>query len=67
MWGQACKVAISSERGKDSGVSLTEKEVLKHCNEHLEPFMIPKVVRFIAQLPKTPNGKVDRQKLKDLE
>jgi long-chain acyl-CoA synthetase len=60
--GQAIKAFIVVS----PGTSLTKKEVLKHCAEHLEPFMVPKVVEFIRELPKTPNGKTDKERLVDL-
>jgi len=57
--GQAVKAFIVSSR--DS--SLTEKKVLRYCTNNLETFMIPKYVRFVETLPKTPNGKIDRKAL----
>jgi acyl-coenzyme A synthetase/AMP-(fatty) acid ligase len=48
------------------GVSLTQKDVLKYCTDHMETFMVPKYVSFQAELPKTPNGKIDKKSLKGL-
>ena len=48
------------------GVSLTQKDVLKFCTDHMETFMVPKYVSFQAELPKTPNGKIDKKSLKGL-
>jgi acyl-coenzyme A synthetase/AMP-(fatty) acid ligase len=42
-------------------VELTEKEVLRHCAQHLEDFMTPKSVEFRTDLPKSDNGKIDRR------
>jgi amino acid adenylation domain-containing protein len=44
--------------------SLSEKDILKHCKENMEIFMVPKYVTFIDELPKTPNGKIDKKFLK---
>ena len=42
----------------------TQRDVLKFCTERIEHFMIPRHVEFLDALPKTPNGKIDRQSLK---
>jgi len=46
---------------------LTEKQVLKYCSANMETFMVPKYVEFIDNLPKTPNGKIDKKQLKAKE
>lgn len=44
-----------------SDPTLSEKDVIRHCARHLEDFMVPKVVEFRAELPKTDTGKVSRR------
>jgi acyl-CoA synthetase (AMP-forming)/AMP-acid ligase II len=46
--------------------SLSERDVLRHCAANLEALMVPKRIEFLDDLPKTPNGKVDRKMLKNL-
>jgi amino acid adenylation domain-containing protein len=58
--GQAIKAFVVPA----GGVTLTEKEVLKYCSANMEIFMLPKYVQLVDDLPKTPNGKVDKGKLK---
>ncbi len=58
--GQAVKAVIS----RRDGAALTEQEVLKHCAQHLEDFMVPKFVEFRADMPRTTSGKIDRRQLK---
>jgi len=48
-------------RGPQAG--LTEKDVLRHCAENLEPFAVPKHVAFVLEIPRTAHGKVDREGL----
>lgn len=60
IFGQAIKAVIVN----DPKVLFSEKEVLKHCATHLEPFAIPKYIEFVEELPKTPNGKIDKKILK---
>ena len=43
---------------------VTTDDVLRHCREHLEGFMVPKIVEFRGSLPRTTSGKVDKQSLK---
>ena len=61
--GQAIKAFIVSA----TAVNLTEKEVLKYCSKNMETFMVPKYVEFMDNLPKTPNGKIDKKQLKSME
>lgn len=42
---------------------LTESDILTFCNRHMPSFMIPRVVRFIDNMPLTFSGKVDRGRL----
>ena len=61
--GQAVKVFIVPS----NGVALAEKLVLRYCADNMETFMVPKYVQFVQELPKTPNGKVDKKVLKAME
>ena len=42
---------------------LEEKDVLRHCANHLEDFMVPKLVEFLEQMPKTSTGKIAKREL----
>ena len=44
--------------------SCTEDDVIVHCREHLTAYKVPKVIRFVEELPKSPVGKVLRRKLR---
>ena len=58
--GQAIKAYIVPA----PDVELTEKQVLKYCSKNMETFMVPKYIEFLENLPKTPNGKIDKKQLK---
>jgi acyl-coenzyme A synthetase/AMP-(fatty) acid ligase len=58
--GQAIQCYIVCE----SGSGLTAKDVIRHCMVQLEPFMVPKYVKFITEMPKTSHHKVDRHVLR---
>jgi acyl-CoA synthetase (AMP-forming)/AMP-acid ligase II/3-oxoacyl-(acyl-carrier-protein) synthase/thioesterase domain-containing protein/acyl carrier protein len=47
------------------GAVLTEREVIDHCANALDPRKTPGQVLFFEQLPRTPVGKVDRAALKN--
>ena len=47
-------------------LKLTDKQVLKYCSENMETFMVPKYIEFLENLPKTPNGKIDKKQLKSM-
>jgi acyl-CoA synthetase (AMP-forming)/AMP-acid ligase II len=63
IFGQAIKVYIVPA----PQVELTEKQVLRYCSANMETFMVPKYVEFLDCLPKTPNGKIDKKRLKSEE
>jgi amino acid adenylation domain-containing protein len=46
------------------GAQLAEADVKRHCAAHLEDYMVPKVVEFRAELPKTGSGKVVRREVR---
>ncbi|MGI4813099.1 MAG: AMP-binding protein [Janthinobacterium lividum] len=46
------------------GFSLSEKELMDHCQRNLAYFMIPRYVQFRVELPMTVNQKVEKFKLK---
>ena len=58
--GQAIKafVVYADDR------QLTERDVLRHCAQHLEDFMMPKHVEFRSSLPKTTSGKIQKSALR---
>ena len=43
---------------------VTEKTILRELKTQIEVYKLPKRIRIVRQLPKTPNGKVDRELLK---
>jgi long-chain acyl-CoA synthetase len=57
--GRAVKAIVALRKGS----ALTEKDILRHCSERLESFMVPKHVEFCQELPKSPSGKVRKADL----
>lgn len=50
-----------------AGQALTEEAVKAFCKEHLAAYKYPRHIEFVAELPKTATGKIQRFKLRELE
>ncbi len=48
------------------GAELSPDQVLEHCRAHLEDPLVPDQVRLVDQFPRTPSGKVQKSKLKEM-
>ncbi len=57
--GQAIRLFVVAAHGR----TLSAWEILRHCQRHLEPFMVPKYVDLRTSLPRSPSGKLDRRAL----
>jgi amino acid adenylation domain-containing protein len=55
--GAAIKAVVVVE----PGVALGEGDILRHAARHLEDFMVPRIVEFVNELPKTDTGKISRR------
>jgi fatty-acyl-CoA synthase len=67
-WGEAVKVLVvlrndwrDSEKHNEP---LTESEIIAHCKTKLGGVKSPKSVEFVAEIPKTPTGKLDRKAMR---
>jgi len=49
---------------KKTGSTLAENDVLLFASQNMENFMVPKVVQFLSEFPRTPSGKIDKKHLK---
>jgi acyl-CoA synthetase (AMP-forming)/AMP-acid ligase II len=48
-----------------SGAECDEKQIQGYCQKHLATFKIPRRVRFVASLPKSQSGKINKLQLKE--
>ncbi len=46
-------------------MDVSYEELLKHCEERMPYFMIPRYIRFVESLPKTPTERVQKHILKE--
>jgi long-chain acyl-CoA synthetase len=61
--GETVKIFIVTKPGQ----TMTAEEVIDFCKEKLAGYKVPKLVEFIAALPKSVVGKILRRELRDME
>ena len=59
MLGEAVCAHVALDPGHDADAAA----IRRHCAEHLEDYMVPRKVVFHEELPRTENGKLDKQAL----
>lgn len=57
--GQAIKAFVVLE----SEAELSPRAIIQYCSARLENFMVPQFIQTLADLPKTPNGKITKKDL----
>jgi long-chain acyl-CoA synthetase len=63
-WGEEVKAVIEPAPGAEAGDALRE-EILAFCADKLAKYKTPKTIDFLAELPRDPNGKLYKRKLRD--
>jgi long-chain acyl-CoA synthetase len=63
-WGEHVKAVVELAPGALAGAELAE-ELLAFCKERLAGFKCPRSIDFVEQLPRDPNGKLYKRKLRD--
>ncbi|MFI8535672.1 acyl-CoA synthetase [Streptomyces aquilus] len=63
-WGEEVKAVIEPAPGQDPGPDLAAT-LLAHCAEHLAGYKCPKTIDFITEMPRDPNGKLYKRRLRD--
>ena len=59
--GETVRAYIVGVQGEHPTVA----QVIAHCRETLAAYKVPKSVRFVDELPKSPIGKILRRELRD--
>lgn len=66
-------VPASTEAGEDEVMAylitqgnVTGEELWTHCDARIPSFAVPRFLRFVKELPKTPSQRVQKAKLRDL-
>ena len=58
-WGEAVVASVVLR----PGATATEADIIEACRAALAPFKVPKGLRFVSTLPRTPSGKLLRRQL----
>ena len=54
----------SLRRGRNRGAVLAAEALLDYCQERMPRFAVPRFVEFVAALPKTATGKLQKEELR---
>ena len=63
-WGEEVKAVVEPAAGVTPGPDLAE-EILAFCRDKLAKYKCPRSIDFIAEMPRDPNGKLYKRKLRD--
>jgi long-chain acyl-CoA synthetase len=63
-WGEEVKAVIEPAAGVEPGTEIAD-EILAFCADKLARFKTPKSIDFVAEMPRDPNGKLYKRKLRD--
>jgi long-chain acyl-CoA synthetase len=63
-WGEEIKAVVEPEAGVEASDELAA-DILAFCGERLAKFKIPKSIDFTNEMPRDPNGKLYKRKLRD--
>ncbi|MEU3215187.1 acyl-CoA synthetase [Streptomyces sp. NPDC006971] len=63
-WGEAVKAVVEPAPGHEPGDALAAG-ILLHCEQRLAGYKIPRSIDFIAAMPRDPNGKLYKRRLRD--
>jgi long-chain acyl-CoA synthetase len=63
-WGEEVKAVIEPVPGAEPGEALAE-EILAFCADKLAKYKTPRSLDFTAEMPRDPNGKLYKRKLRD--
>ena len=63
-WGEEVKAVIEPAHGVDADARLRE-DILRFCTDKLARYKTPRSIDFIAEMPRDPNGKLYKRKLRD--
>jgi long-chain acyl-CoA synthetase len=63
-WGEEVKAVVEPVPGAEPGPELT-KELLAFLDGRVARFKLPRSIDYVAELPRDPNGKLYKRRLRD--
>jgi len=64
--GYEVKAFVVLTPGTEAGEALA-RQIFNHCRSKMAPYKMPRIIEFVAELPKTISGKIRRVELRALE
>jgi long-chain acyl-CoA synthetase len=64
-WGEEVKAVIQLQADKQVDESALEQELIEFATQHLAKQKIPRSIDFVAKLPRSEAGKVQRKAIRD--
>jgi long-chain acyl-CoA synthetase len=63
-WGESVKAIVEPAPGVVPGPDVADV-LIDHCRERIARFKCPRSVEFVAVLPRLPNGKIEKRRLRE--
>jgi long-chain acyl-CoA synthetase len=63
-WGEEVKAVVEPAEGIEPGTELAD-DLMAFATERLAKYKLPKTIDFVPELPRDPNGKLYKRKLRD--
>jgi long-chain acyl-CoA synthetase len=63
-WGEEVKAVVQSVDDVEIGDALTQ-DILAFCGDKLAKYKTPRSIDYIEEMPRDPNGKLYKRKLRD--
>lgn len=63
-WGERVHAIVEPADGVEPSDTLAD-ELIAHCQSQIARFKCPRSVEFVANLPRLPNGKVEKRRLRE--
>ncbi|MFI5508088.1 acyl-CoA synthetase [Mycobacterium sp. NPDC051804] len=63
-FGEEVKAVVQPVEGVEAGPAL-EAELIDHCRSHLATYKCPRTIEFDPQLPRDPNGKLYKRRIRE--
>ncbi|MBW2316833.1 MAG: acyl-CoA synthetase, partial [Deltaproteobacteria bacterium] len=63
-WGEEVKAVIQPDEGVAPDEAFRER-IYAFCKDHIAKFKTPRTIDFIEDMPRDPNGKLYKRKLRD--
>jgi long-chain acyl-CoA synthetase len=63
-YGEQVKAVVAPADGVEPGDELTQR-LIAHCRQHLAGYKAPKTIDYVAEIPRSAAGKIQKQPLRE--